>query len=252
MSAFQSIRHYYSLFGIHGVWLAVQARFLSRCPTLTVVVPNLRHPVRLRFKTSDVSTFEQVLVKCSYDCDLIRMPQVIVDAGANVGLTAIFYANKYPGCKIIAIEPAKSNYDLLRANVADYPNITPVHAALWKENRELKVVDPGMGAWGFQTRLAEGSEDLDDKSQELSRGITISDLMNEYGLDHIDLLKIDIEGSEREVFENADAWIENVGAIAIELHDKTQPGCSRSFNQATKDFVALGEKCETVFVARST
>jgi FkbM family methyltransferase len=73
------------------------------------------------------------------------MPPVIIDAGANVGLCAVFYANRFPDARIIAIEPEPSNYEMLKKNTAPYPNITTVHAALWKENGPLRLFDTGEG-----------------------------------------------------------------------------------------------------------
>src|SRR5437016_4311562 len=149
MSGLRTFREYYSLFGGRGVWLAAQARFRRKCMEVAVVVPGVRHPVRVRLRTSDVSTFKQVLVRAGYDCDFGRAPRVVVDAGANIGLTSVFYANKYPQAKILAIEPAKSNFRLLEANTAPYPQIIPVQAALWKEAEQLNIIDAGLGNWGF-------------------------------------------------------------------------------------------------------
>ena len=71
------------------------------------------------------------------------MPPVIIDAGANVGLSAVFYANRFPNARIIAIEPEPSNYEMLKRNVVPYSNVTPVQAALWKENGPLRLFDTG-------------------------------------------------------------------------------------------------------------
>ena len=59
--------------------------------------------------------------------------------------------------------------------------------------------------------------------------------MRENELSTIDFLKVDIEGAEREVFQNC-AWIKDVGVIAIELHDRVQPDCSSTVQSATADF----------------
>jgi len=65
-------------------------------------------------------------------------PDVIVDAGANIGLASICFANKYANATIIAVEPEQSNFELLEENVAPYPNIVPVQAALWYEDSEVR------------------------------------------------------------------------------------------------------------------
>ena len=64
------------------------------------------------------------------------------------GFASIYFANKYPGAKIIAIEPEQSNFELLKDNIAPYPNIIPIQAALWHKNEEINLIDPGLGKSG--------------------------------------------------------------------------------------------------------
>ena len=80
-----------------------------------------------------------------YDSGFRPAPRVVVDAGANIGLSTVFFANKFPQAKIVAIEPEPSNFAMLRDNVAPYPNVTPVQAALWKEDRGARPVRYGEG-----------------------------------------------------------------------------------------------------------
>lgn len=74
--------------------------------------------------------------------------------------------------------------------------------------------------------------------------------MQENHLNFVDLLKMDIEGSEKEVFEDSDRWIEKVGVIAIELHEEIRPGCKLAMSRATKGFEQIGHRGETLFMAR--
>jgi hypothetical protein len=60
--------------------------------------------------------------------------------------------------------------------------------------------------------------------------LSIGDIVSEFGIEKIDFLKIDIEGSERVVFsENFDSWLPRVNAVACELHDSIVPGCSEAY-----------------------
>ena len=205
------------------------------------------HPIWLRSGTSDMNTFLQVLVDEEYDFPVNR-PAAIIDAGANIGLASIWFASKYPDARIIAVEPEKSNFDVLTRNVAPLPNVTPVHAALWSHPGTLAVDDPNdEGAWAFQTR-----EFADSPSPvQTVPCLTVTELISEYDLKWIDLFKIDIEGAEKEVFDSPDEWIGSVGAIAIELHDRFKAGCSRSFYAAITAFPVERRRGENVFVARS-
>jgi FkbM family methyltransferase len=247
MSIMQGARCYYSLFGVYGLFLVAKARLLSRPIEVRFSLPGFPYPVHLRLRTSDVSLFWEILVDSAYDWEY-ETPQVIVDAGANAGLTSIFYANKYPESRIFAIEPESSNFEMLKKNTASYSNITAIQAALWNENRELRVFDPGEGLWGFRTGDFMESEEA--ARGGLVRGITVDKLMKDNCIDFIDLLKVDIEGAEREVFDDASAWIDRVGAIAIELHDRFKAGCSRSVLAAAKDFGLECQRGETNFLSR--
>jgi Methyltransferase FkbM domain len=64
-------------------------------------------------------------------------------------------------------------------------------------------------------------------------GITIVELLRQYGYSSIDIVKMDIEGAGREVF-SADyyPWLVNTKILIVELHDHLKPGCSQAFNSA--------------------
>ena len=110
------------------------------------------HSFILRNQTSDVETFRQVFIHKEYDFVLEKPPQLIVDAGANIGLASLYFASKYPDAKIIAIEPEASNYELLQRNVEPYTNIIALQSALWHEDGKVLISDSGGGHWAFVTR----------------------------------------------------------------------------------------------------
>ena len=74
--------------------------------------------------------------------------------------------------------------------------------------------------------------------------------MAEFGLDHVDLLKLDVEGAEIELFSDCSGWIDSVDAIVTELHDWFRPGCTRAFYAAVTDFPLERRNGENVFVSR--
>ena len=237
--------NYFSLFGIRGI-LAISAYHLFRLPKEMVIQPRgIRYPVRLRIRTSDVFVYKTILADGEYDMPLAHAPRTIVDAGANIGLTSIYYANKFPEARIIAIEPEPSNFDQLLKNVAPYPQVTAIQAALWNRDCQLnlgspKLESPGFDKFRFQVR---------EKGTIPVPGMTMRTLMKKVCLDSIDLLKMDIEGAEIEAFENCD-WINTVQAIAIELHDPIRPGCTDVLNQVTKGFHSWNRNVIT-FYARA-
>lgn len=245
MSIFRGLLSSYSLLGAYGVILVTKARLLRQSAQVLVSVRGIKSPVVIRLRTTDVSLLSEMLGTVEYDLDFVNPPRVVLDAGANIGLTSVYYANRYPGARVLAIEPELSNFELLRRNTAPYPNIVCIHAALWKSNARVTLADPGSGHWGFQTVEKSGAAPTTEVE-----GITINSLMERFEIDYIDLLRVDIEGAEQEVFANSSPWIQKVGVIAIELHDRLKVGCSRSVYLATKDFRWELHIGETVFLGR--
>lgn len=222
-------RYYVGLFGLVGLFSAVKAKLLHRTVLLKVNRRAIAYPFSLRVPSSDVPTYEHVFVCRDYDFVTEVQPEVIVDAGAYIGFTSIYFANKYPAARILAVEPENENFKLLRENVAPYKNVIPIQAALWNEDGEVNLVDPGRGDWGFTAEEKDFSADVPDNVCNAVKTITVAKLMEDYGLDKIDILKVNIEGAEKEVFSDTSAWIDRVNSLVVELHEHLKSGCNRSF-----------------------
>ncbi len=211
---------------------------------------DCKHPFLLRVPTSDVPTYEQVFLKKEYDFSVVTPPKIIVDAGANIGLASIYFANKFPSAKIFAIEPEPSNFELLKRNTAPYPNITPIQTALWHRNEEITLIDQGIGNWGFMTVTRNSAKDQMCETSCAVEVMTLDKIMKDYDLEKIDILKIDIEGAEKEVFSDTSSWIEKVDSIIIELHERMKAGCNRSFYCGSNGFDNEWEHGENVYLSR--
>lgn len=179
--------------------------------------------VFLRPGTADQTVYSEIFLVKEYDIDLGN-PAIIVDAGAHIGLSSVFFASKYPNATVLALEPEPSNFELLLKNVRDYPNIKPLQVGLWSRCTHLRIQDSGVSTWSF--RVAE------DPSGTGIPAVGIGKLLQDFGNSEIDVLKIDIEGSEVEVLSCADAWMNRVKTLIIELHDRFRPGCSQALAQA--------------------
>ncbi|MGZ3759118.1 MAG: FkbM family methyltransferase [Mucilaginibacter sp.] len=215
----------------------------------TVKLPGINYPVHLRPGTSDDDVFTQIFVGKEYCIDLGIVPEIIIDAGANIGLSTIWFKNKYPDAMIIAIEPDGDNVAMVKRNTQYYKNVFVIQAALWDRQTSVSVSDKrGMGKWSL---IAEESSNNEIKGQQTPT-VTIDELMQQYDLKFIDLLKIDIESAEREVFaDNYFNWLPKTKVIIIETHDWIKPGCARAFFTAiNKTFKAYcyGQVGENVVV----
>jgi|HubBroStandDraft_1064217.scaffolds.fasta_scaffold29312_2 FkbM family methyltransferase len=224
MSLREGFEHHFTRLGVRGV-LAISAYRLLGVPRLIRATYNDR-PIWLRLGTTDLSVFCQVLMSDAYRFGLPEHADVILDAGANIGLASIFYARQFPHARIVAIEPDRSNFEALLRNTAPYTNIEPINAALWSHDGTVEIVSSGHGEWGLTTREGPGV-----------RAISMPTLLRECGIANVDLLKCDIEGAESEVFRSRE-WLDSVKAVVIELHDQFSPDSSSVVKRAMAAFAS--------------
>jgi FkbM family methyltransferase len=133
---------------------------------------------------------------------------VIVDAGANVGYSALYFARLFPDACILAIEPGAATFRVLLKNVAGRTTIRAVNVALWSHGDGINLSHSTMGSWSNQVQEGVGtaSARLDVLLQSIPKARPL-------------LVKMDIEGAEREVIESCPDVFRNSECIMIEPHD---------------------------------
>src|SRR5438128_2690068 len=247
VSAKRLFKYVYRLGLIRGPYTLLRLLTPQRC--VRVRLPSSEKPVFIRTGTSDVPTFEKVFITQEYDFDYYPnvRPELIIDAGANVGYASLFFARRFPHSRIIAVEPERSNFELLLRNIEPYAQIAQLQAALWPRHTRLKIENPDDQPWAFRVREAEPGE------HDTVEGVTVSELLTLAGKSSVDILKVDIEGSEREVFgSNWEQWLNKVDVMVMELHDWLRAGCSTAFYRATTQFGFRQHICgENVVLLRS-
>jgi FkbM family methyltransferase len=185
-------------------------------------------PIHFRRGTTDFACFEQIYLAKQYQSPLKIEPLTIVDAGANIGNSVRYFAAKYPKAEIWAIEPDASNFEVLKKNCKKLPRAHLVEAALWPNKDPIFFSNTNAAKWEFDVTNAAPVV----TSQAL-HSVTIPEILARIPSGRINLLKIDIEGAERELFhEGADEWLSKVDVIVIELHDRFRKGCSKAFYSA--------------------
>lgn len=223
-----------------GPYICILDELLNRERTRMITIGRTNFYVRTN--TPDLKVAISCLYEKEYDYLRCSIPKFIIDAGAHIGTSAIFFAKKYPNAKIIAVEPEKSNFHILLKNTSNYKNIFAINAAIWGYDDRKTLQSRFTGSWGYT--IAETQNHTESTEQEINC-ITIKSIMEKYHIDSIDLLKMDIEGSEKNVLEHSSTWIDSVAVMTIELHERICLGCERAFYLATKDFEILekhGEK----------
>lgn len=183
--------------------------------------------VYLRKGTTDFTVFRQVLVFEQYAMRSRHYIHTIVDLGANIGLATVYFKTKFPDARIVSVEPEKRNFAMLQKNVSGLPDVHCIRKAIWNSRKLLQVKATEYGEYAFSI-----TEMTDNRGPKVE-SITMDDIMSEYHIPEIGLLKIDIEGSEKELFSSDyESWLTNVDCIVIELHDCIKPGCAESFFRA--------------------
>lgn len=175
-------------------------------------------------ESSDIKVFRQICVEREYDLHFDFPITRIIDGGANCGFTSLFYRKKYPDADIVSIEPEPSNVEAFRKNVGQLDRITFYPNALHGRKCQVKIDNPDCKSqWAFKT--AECSEE--ESSIET---VTIPEIMHAKGWGYIDILKVDIEGGEIELFSEGDLeWIQRINVIIIEFHDRIRKGTAQAF-----------------------
>lgn len=148
---------------------------------------------------------------------------LVIDAGANIGASAIYFTLWDARICVCAIEPEKHNFELLQKNCANLP-IVPLNAALAGKRGKMWLADPGLGDWGFRVGQGQGRHEVD--------AIDMTYIFQEFSEEQYSplLCKIDIEGGEEYLFDENCNWVDKIPLIIIELHDWMLPGKSNSKN----------------------
>ena len=157
------------------------------------------------------------LIKNNEIRKIVDEANCFVDAGANIGLFSRILLNQNPELKGVAIEVEDSNYVMLNKNLSMYSDIKTMNCALWNENGKIKIIERNGGSKiSFAVEKSKDGTGID--------AVSVADIIKDLT---VDIFKIDIEGSEWEVFdENSDLWIDKVKLFIIELHDNIRPGVS--------------------------
>ena len=175
--------------------------------------------IAVRPSTSDVDTVWGVFARHYHLPPAeIGEPRLILDLGANIGLTMADYAVRYPRARVVGVELDEVNAELARRNVAPWADRCLVeNAAVWPTDGEAWY-DPWPG--GTATYRATGAADGGTRV----RAISMASLVGEHG--PVDFVKMDVEGAEGELLRDGSEWAARVRAIKVELHGSyTRDAC---------------------------
>jgi FkbM family methyltransferase len=170
---------------------------------------------RLSWHVSDASeliALADVLCYEQYRLPIELSPETIVDLGSNVGGSILYFASRYPAARIYGVEPDPETFRKLQANVAPLGNVKVLRLAVGDRDGEAEFF-PHPRTWASSLKPTFAT----------APGITVQvrtldTLLDEIGLERVDLIKLDIEGSEHDVLQAFDGLPTRAGALIGELH----------------------------------
>ena len=209
---------------------------LPQASSVTLQPRQSKYPLTVRLGgSSDMSVLRQIFLEEEYGClRTISLPALILDLGANVGYSSAFFLSCFPNATVVAVEPDPENFDVCRKNLAPYADRAKiVLGAVWSKRCKLALSRGTFGdgrGWATQVVESEGKE-----NEATVEAWDVAGLRRMGGGKSIDLLKVDIERSELEVFgESSLSWLREVRNICIELHGAD---CQEVFLRALNGFV---------------
>jgi FkbM family methyltransferase len=175
-------------------------------------------PLRLAVgEYTDLEVVREVFASGVYALPAGVQPAVILDVGSNIGASVRFLRARFPDAEIHAVEPDPTALKTLRANTAGDPRIT-VHPLAVGARTEERAFYQSLHGWA--------SSFSGDRRRAGGRWTTVQvvslpDLLARIGRDRVDLIKMDIEGAEWDVFA-ATRLADHADVVLGELHDQEE------------------------------
>lgn len=143
----------------------------------------------------------------------------IIDAGSNIGLTSLFFMDHFNKPNVICIEPEIQNFKILEYNIDgnNDSNIIKINGAVWSSNSKIKIIKDFRDKLEWSFRVEETQE------MDGILAYSINQLVKDNSFEYLDILKIDVEGSEKQIFNKALSnldFLKITKCIAIEIHDE--------------------------------
>ena len=206
-------------------------------------------PLVLRTRTPDLRVALETL-SGEFDLPLAYVNNrcgLIVDAGGYIGTAAIVFARTLPEATVLCLEPSPENAEMCRRNTKGFQNVVVWEAALTPATGERAFYGSDTGEWGHS---------LFDRScaKKYPMGfvqcVDMEKIIENFYCSDVELLKLDIEGAEKELFEKNKSWIDKTHIVFIELHDRIVEGCSQSICKAMYGRTAIMSHGEKIMFVR--
>jgi len=221
---------------------------------LTMTSP-IRGNVFLRGLPSDQWTFSEIVKEQVYKEILPRLArcETVIDLGAHIGLASLYFSALYPSCRLFVVEPNPLNYEVLTSNLRELiegGRCAAVQVAVWGRDAILtaKPLKSPKRYNCFAVRELRPRETC----QEPLKGLPMTRILATSGFDTVDILKVDIEGAEVQLFRGDLDWLPRVRAILIEFHENSREECGFDGIMRRHRFRVCDENRHTVLAIRDS
>lgn len=178
----------------------------------------------------DYGLIYEIFILNVYRISCSNIPEVIVDLGSNIGISSLYYHTLYPEALIISVEPDPNNFNRLKSNTDGIPTIHALNYAVTGKHGAISFyIDPHRGS--SSSVMIRRSRQVEYKVESRP----LSSIIKSIGVDKVDILKFDIEGSEECIFRDNINW-NNVKNIAGEIHVDLLDSASSIFDTLDKNF----------------
>lgn len=170
----------------------------------------LGKPFKFNNGQSFAVTYKEIFIDGIYEFKPTGLANKILDCGANMGVSVVYFALKYPNHQIIAFEPEKAIFDILKENVESFglKNVILFQKAVWIKSEQLKFYsDGGMGG--------RVNNEYENQTATIIDAVPLLDFLE----DEVDFLKMDIEGAEVEVLKYCGEGLKKAKNIFFEYHN---------------------------------
>lgn len=200
-------RHPAKLSWLREKWLKIQDDSTLK----SITIHRLTFYYKARFTM--YHTYPDIFVREIYKFSTSSTHPIIIDCGANIGLSILYFAQHYPQAQIIAFEPDKKNFEILskniQANLPQHQNVVLRQNAVWVSNSEISFYASG-------TEASSIVADTHNAHKINVSAIRLKEVLASYP--SIDFLKVDIEGAEYEVIKDCIPELKHVQNFFLEYH----------------------------------
>jgi len=188
------------------LWLL--ARYGRKRNVSTMRIPFLTFSVDVNDSLSFIYQFKDIFYRRLYLFPSVIGQPVIIDCGANIGVSCLFFRRMYPGCRLFPYEADPLNAGLLRTNLQNNGIVDSevIEAAVWTHAKGVR----------FETGSSDAGRIVGGRGGKRCRSVRLRDELRRHRT--VDFLKMDIEGAEVDVLADCGEALSRVKFLYVEYH----------------------------------